>query len=206
MSNDKEPLGSIRQLIGALLLSSALLLLSSQYIDKGLTLRNISKVELKSVNQQVYAEAIPEVLVPTPSEPVIQPTEAPKPIEVAQTPPPVVQEPPKPVEKPKPVPKPKASVGNVEQIVRDAARKYGINEEHFVKIARCESTFNPNAVNKNYYENGHPSGLFQHISGYWPKRAATYGHAGASVFDPVANAEVTAQMFRDGQSKLWECR
>jgi len=113
---------------------------------------------------------------------------------------------PEPVEKPKPAPKPKPSAGSVEQIVRNAARKYGINEEHFVKIAKCESTLNPNAVNKNYYENGHPSGLFQHLSGYWSKRAATYGHAGASVFDPVANAEVTAQMFRDGQSNLWECR
>lgn len=101
--------------------------------------------------------------------------------------------------------KPVTNGGNIEQIVREAARKYGINEEHFVNIARCESTFNPNAVNTSYYENGHPSGLFQHISGYWPARAAKYGYAGASVFDAVANANVTAGMFRDGASNLWEC-
>ena len=75
-----------------------------------------------------------------------------------------------------------------------------------MSIAKCESNFNANAVNLNYYENGHPSGLFQHLSGYWPARAAKYGHAGASVFDATANAEVTAQMFRDGLSYLWECK
>ena len=75
-----------------------------------------------------------------------------------------------------------------------------------MKIANCESTMNPSAVNYGYYENGHPSGLFQHISGYWPARAAKYGYAGASVFDATANANVTAQMFRDGASNLWECK
>ena len=102
----------------------------------------------------------------------------------------------------------RASTGNpgeVEHVVRQAARKYGIDENHFVSIAMCESTMNPNAVNRSYYENGHPSGLFQHLSGYWPARAAKYGYAGASVFDPVANANVTAGMWRDGARGLWEC-
>lgn len=95
---------------------------------------------------------------------------------------------------------------NIEQIVRQAARKFGIDENYFVNIAMCESTMNPLAINYNYYENGHPSGLFQHISGYWAARAAKYGYAGSSVFDPVANANVTAQMFKDGASNLWECK
>lgn len=94
----------------------------------------------------------------------------------------------------------------VEQIVREAARKHGISEDHFVSIAMCESTMNSNAVNTNYYENGHPSGLFQHISGYWPARAAKYGYAGASVFDATANANVTAAMFKEGNQGLWECK
>ncbi len=99
-----------------------------------------------------------------------------------------------------------SSGGNIEQIIRVAARKYGINEEHALRIARCESGLNPNAVNRNYYENGNPSGLYQHLSGYFPARAAKYGYAGASVFDPVANANVTMAMWRDGQANLWECR
>lgn len=99
-----------------------------------------------------------------------------------------------------------AATGSVEQIVRDAATKYGVNPDYLARIAKCESTFNPSSVNYNYYENGHPSGLFQHISGYWPGRAAKYGWPGASVFNAQAQAEVTAQMFRDGHSSLWECK
>lgn len=72
----------------------------------------------------------------------------------------------------------------------------------------CESTMNPNAVNTGYAEiPGHyPAGLFQHLSNYWPARAVKYGYAGASVFDPTANANVTAAMWAEGQSYLWECK
>lgn len=107
---------------------------------------------------------------------------------------------------PEPAPAPVVQAGSVEEIVRQAARKYGLNEDHFVGIARCESTLNPNAVNYGYNENGNPSGLFQHLSGYWPARATQYGYAGASVFDATANANVTAAMWAEGLSYLWECR
>lgn len=101
---------------------------------------------------------------------------------------------------------PVSSGGLIEEIVRQAARDHDVDENYFVKIAKCESTLNPDAVNMNYYDNGNPSGLFQHISGYWPARAAKYGYAGASVFDPTANANVTAAMFADGLTGLWECK
>lgn len=94
---------------------------------------------------------------------------------------------------------------DVEQIVRLAARKYGLNEEHFLRIAMCESTMNPAAVNYDYYENGHPSGLFQHLSGYYPARAAKAGY-GADVFDAYSNANTTASMWAGGLSYLWECQ
>lgn len=94
----------------------------------------------------------------------------------------------------------------VETIVRDAARKHGLNEDHFVAIANCESSMRPDAVNYDYYDNGHPSGTFQHLSGYWPARAAKYGYPGASVFDAEANANVTAAMMAKGLGSLWECR
>lgn len=96
--------------------------------------------------------------------------------------------------------------GNIQQIIIDAANRYGVDPNRALRIAKCESGFNPNAVNYGYNENGYPSGLFQHISGYWGARAAKYGYAGASVFDPVANANVTMGMWRDGQAGLWECR
>lgn len=100
----------------------------------------------------------------------------------------------------------KHATGDVEAIVRKAANKHGISEDYFVRLAMCESTMNPMAVNKGYYENGHPSGLFQHISGYWPSRAEKYGYKGASVFNAEANANVTAAMLKDDLGHLWECK
>lgn len=98
-----------------------------------------------------------------------------------------------------------AASGDIITIITNAANKYGIDPAYAIQIARCESSLNPASVNYNYYENGNPSGLYQHISGYWQARAAKYGHAGASVFDPVANAEVTMGMWRDGSKNLWAC-
>lgn len=108
-------------------------------------------------------------------------------------------------------PKPKApekaleTVTDVESIVRNAARKYGLDENHFVNLALCESSLNPKSINYNYYENGHPSGLFQHVSGYYPERAKKYGYS-TDVLDPYSNANVTAAMWKDGLSYLWECK
>jgi soluble lytic murein transglycosylase-like protein len=90
-------------------------------------------------------------------------------------------------------------------MIIDAANKYGLNHAEMLRIAKCESTLNPNAVNYNYYENGNPSGVYQHISGYYPARAARYGYS-EDVFDAYSNINVTAAMFADGQSRLWQCK
>jgi hypothetical protein len=119
-------------------------------------------------------------------------------------------------EQPQPTSPP--ATGSVEQIVREAARKYGIDETYFVKNAMCESTMTPSKVNYQYWEDSqgtalgvvgerfYPSGMIQHVTKYWPARAAKYGYAGARVFDAEANANVTAGMFRDGARNLWECK
>ena len=106
--------------------------------------------------------------------------------------------------------------GSIKEIIITAAKKYGVSADRALRVASCESTgtpgkFNARIVNYNYSElvNGvryYPSGLFQHLANYWPSRAAKYGYAGASVFDPVANADVTMAMWRDGASGLWECK
>jgi len=105
---------------------------------------------------------------------------------------------------PKPAPVPNSS--SIASIITVAANRYGIDPARALRIAQCESNFNPQSVNYNYNENGYPSGLYQHLSGYWPARAAKYGYAGASVFDAEANANVTMGMWRDGSAGLWECQ
>lgn len=102
--------------------------------------------------------------------------------------------------------KPLTNKEQIKQIIIKWADYYGVSRTQLLRVANCESGYNPKVVNHNYYDHGHPTGLFQHISGYWPGRAKTYGVPGASIFDPEAQAKVTAGMFRDGQSNLWECK
>lgn len=99
------------------------------------------------------------------------------------------------------------SGGVVEAMVREAARKYGLDEERFVRIARCESGFNPNAVNKNYYAGGgNPSGVFQFIPSTWTRMSNQAGFGGQSVFDAYANVNTAAWGFANGRASEWECR
>lgn len=98
-----------------------------------------------------------------------------------------------------------AATDSIESIIREAATANGVDPDWLVALADCESTLNPNVTNYGYYDNGYPTGLFQHISGYWPDRAAAYGYAGASIKDPVAQSYVTAGMIADGKSYMWEC-
>jgi hypothetical protein len=98
-----------------------------------------------------------------------------------------------------------ATEPNIEQIVRDAASKYGLDGERLVELGVCESNLNSQSVNYNYYENGYPSGTFQHLSGYYPARALKYGYS-TDVFDPYSNVNVTAAMIADGLAYLWQCQ
>lgn len=117
------------------------------------------------------------------------------------------------IETPAPTP-----VGQVQATIIKWANHYGVDANWLLRIAECESRYRPGAVNLAYWvdANGiefgtvggkfYPSGVFQHVAKYWPGRAAHYGVPGASIFDAEAQARVTAGMFRDGQSNLWECK
>lgn len=100
----------------------------------------------------------------------------------------------------------------MEQIIIDAANAHGVSAADMLRIGRCESHYNAQSVNYGYtaYVNGvsfgHPMGLFQHVEGFWPARAAKYGYPGASVLDPFANANVTAAMVAVEGWGAWECR
>jgi len=98
----------------------------------------------------------------------------------------------------KPAPPPPAEIAD---LIRAAAAKYGVEPEQLLRVAYCESRYDPLAYNSVLGA----SGLFQIIPGTWRVNSAPAGYAGASVWDPVANANVAAWMFSTGKSGQWAC-
>lgn len=100
---------------------------------------------------------------------------------------------------PTPTPPP-ASSGNSDiiGIIYAAADAYGQPREDMLRVARCESVLDPNAVNP--YSNA--SGLFQFLPGTW----ATTPYADQDIFDPVANANAAAWMWSVGRRNEWVCQ
>jgi hypothetical protein len=66
-----------------------------------------------------------------------------------------------------------------------------------LRVAACESSDNPNAVNAS----SGASGLFQFLRSTW----ALTPYAGASIFDPVANARAAAWLYVHGGPGNWQC-
>jgi len=92
--------------------------------------------------------------------------------------------------------------GEIAAIIRAAAAKYGVDPEQLLRVAYCESRYDPLAYNSVLGA----SGLFQIIPGTWRANSVAAGYGGASVFDPVANANVAAYMFSIGQARQWSCK
>jgi len=90
---------------------------------------------------------------------------------------------------------------DIEAIIRDAAAAQGANAEQLLRVAYCESRYNPGAYNASG-----ASGLFQFLPSTWTANSVRAGFAGASVWDPVASANVAAYMFARGQAGQWVCR
>ncbi len=104
-----------------------------------------------------------------------------------------------------------ASSGSVQDIIIAAANKYGVDSGHMLRIAKCESTFNPSARNPspvivNGVNYGHAEGLFQFIPSTWQRMSTQAGYGGRPVTDVVANANTAAWAFSTGHAGEWECR
>ena len=95
-----------------------------------------------------------------------------------------------------------APAGDIQGIIRDAAAKWGADESQLLRVAYCESRYNPTAFNAS----SGASGLFQFLATTWAANSVRAGYAGASVFDPVANANTAAYMFGIGQARQWLCK
>ena len=94
-----------------------------------------------------------------------------------------------------------AASSEIEAIIREAAAAQGADADQLLRVAYCESRFNPGAYNASG-----ASGLFQFLPSTWAVNSVRAGFSGASVWDPVASANVAAYMFKMGQSGQWVCK
>ncbi len=91
---------------------------------------------------------------------------------------------------------------DIESIIRTAAANWNADADQLLRVAWCESRYNPSAYNAS----SAASGLFQFLPRTWTANSARAGYGGASVFDPVANANTAAYMFADQQARQWACK
>jgi Transglycosylase SLT domain len=72
-----------------------------------------------------------------------------------------------------------------------------------VRIAWCESRFDPNSVNLR----SGAVGLFQHLPQYWAARAEKSGFPGAEATDPIASTAAAAwAVYNEGGWDIFACR
>jgi len=107
-----------------------------------------------------------------------------------------------PTPPPAPVTAPSGGGGDIGGIIRAAAAAWGANADQMLRVAYCESHYNPSAVNAS----SGASGLFQFLPSTWAYQSPKAGYAGASPFDPVANANTAAMMFAHQQASQWVCK
>lgn len=94
------------------------------------------------------------------------------------------------------------SESDVRTLVTDSFRPEDVNRA--IRIAWCESGFNPAAVNPATGA----AGLFQLPPADWAAWASAAGHPGADIVDPEANVAVAAWLLYEqpGGWSRWECR
>lgn len=88
---------------------------------------------------------------------------------------------------------------HVKQLIRCAAGDAGIGIPTSLRVADCESDFDPSL----YYAGN--AGVYQHRVKYWSERAAAYGFKGWSVYNGRANVFVTVRMVKAGGWHPWSC-
>lgn len=97
-----------------------------------------------------------------------------------------------------PVPAP----ADIQAIIVAAAQRWGADPTQLLRVAYCESHYNPNAYNAS----SGASGLFQFLASTWAANSVRAGYGGVSVFDAVANANTAAMMFANQQAGQWSCK
>jgi len=87
---------------------------------------------------------------------------------------------------------------DIESIIRSSAKEYGVSEDLMIKLAKCESSLNPNAVGDTFLPK--PSiGLFQINLHYHPDITKK------QALDPKFSSDWTAKQIKAGRISLWSC-
>lgn len=84
------------------------------------------------------------------------------------------------------------------QIIYTAADAYDQPRDDMLRVARCESNLDPNAINAG----GDTHGLFQFL----PSTFASTPYADQSIYDPWANANAAGWMWSQGRRNEWVCQ
>jgi hypothetical protein len=83
-------------------------------------------------------------------------------------------------------------------IIYEAADNYGQSRQDMLRVARCESGLDPNAVGGG----GAYHGLFQFV----PSTFAGTPYGEYDIYDPWASANAAAWMWSEGQKSSWVCQ
>jgi hypothetical protein len=92
-----------------------------------------------------------------------------------------------------------AAPGSIQQIIVNSFQPQGQAAVDWgLRIAKCESGYNPHAVNPSG-----ASGLFQFMPSTFANTPP--GRAGGSIWDPGANSQAAAWMYSQGRQGEWQC-
>lgn len=83
-------------------------------------------------------------------------------------------------------------------VIAQAAARHGVDPDVMLRIAWCESRFDPDAVSP-----WGDRGLFQFAPGTWPWVSRAAGYQGYSPHDAEANANTAAYLLSLGQWAHW---
>lgn len=98
----------------------------------------------------------------------------------------------------------------IEAAANYAADEWGIDRDAMLRVAWCESRYNPDA------ETRHHLGLWQHSRSKWPRRVEEFNRQARAQGlptmtgvwrAPIDNARITARMVKgDGSWRQWSCQ
>lgn len=90
---------------------------------------------------------------------------------------------------------------DVPALIVEAARRWGLDEGTLLRVAWCESRWNPQAVSAA----GH-LGIFQFAPHTWAWASDVLGFPHVSPFDPAANIEAAAWLYATQGPQHWGCK